>query len=63
MGKTSKQHLLKRAAALIGAEELAVRLGVPGTLLDAWLRGLASMPDRKLLKLADVIEGIGDAEK
>lgn len=52
-----------RAAALIGPEELAVRLGVPGTLLDAWLRGLASMPDRKLLKLADVIESIGDAKK
>lgn len=63
MGKTAKQQLLKRAAALIGEQELALRLGVPSTLLDAWLRGLASMPDRKLLKLADVIEGIGDAKK
>jgi len=63
VGRTTKQHLLKRAAARIGQQELAERLGVPSTLLDAWLRGLASMPDRKLLKLADVIEGIGDAEK
>jgi hypothetical protein len=63
VGKATKQHLLKRAAALIGPEELAMRLGVPGTLLDAWLRGLASMPDRKLLKLADVIEGMGEPKK
>ena len=41
---------------------LAVRLNVPATLLDVWLRGLATMPDRKLLPLADLIDTLGDAK-
>ena len=51
-----KQQLLQRAAKLVGNETLAVRLNVPATLLDAWMRGLATMPDRKLLPLADLLE-------
>jgi hypothetical protein len=41
-----KQRLLREAANLVGKEELAKHLSVPVTLLDAWLRGLATMPDR-----------------
>jgi hypothetical protein len=54
---SNKQRLLRRAAELVGFETLAARLNVPPTLLDAWMGGLATMPDRKLLPLADVLEG------
>lgn len=54
---------LRKAADLIGHDELAIRLGVPPTLLDAWIRGMASMPDRKLLQLADLLENFGRTEK
>ena len=60
MDLTAKQRLLKRAAALIGRDALAARLNVPATLLDVWLRGLATMPDRKLFALADLIDTLGD---
>ena len=63
MVNKARQELLKRAVALIGHDELALVLGVPSTLLDVWLRGLASMPARKVLKLADVLESIGDSKK
>ncbi len=59
MELTTKQRMLKRAAVLVGEEALAARLNVPATLLDIWLRGLATMPDRKLLALADLIETLG----
>ena len=53
---STKQQLLMRAAKLVGSEELAARLNVPDTVLDLWLRGLATMPDRKVLPLADLLE-------
>lgn len=55
MAETTKQGLLRRAAELIGREELAVRLKVPIDVLEAWMNGQATMPDRKLLVLADVL--------
>jgi hypothetical protein len=58
MSGTNKQELLRRAAALIGHESLALRLNVPPSLLQAWIDGQASMPDRKLRKLADVLAEI-----
>jgi len=48
------------AAQRIGREELARRMNVPDTLLTAWMSGHASMPDRKLLLLASLIEELGD---
>jgi hypothetical protein len=51
---------LKRAAVLIGRDALAVKLNVPATLLDVWLRGLATMPDRKLFALADLVDTLGE---
>ena len=50
-----KQTLLKRAADLMGEGELASRLKVPGPLLEAWMSGQATMPDRKLLALAEIL--------
>jgi hypothetical protein len=62
MDLTTKQRMLKRAAMLVGRDALAARLNVPATLLDVWLRGLATMPDRKLLPLADLIDTLSDAK-
>ena len=47
---------------LVGRDALAARLNVPATLLDVWLRGHATMPDRKLFALADLIDTLGDAK-
>ena len=56
MPETAKRQLLRRVSQLFGREELAIRLKVPRALLDAWINGHASMPDRKLLMLADLLE-------
>jgi hypothetical protein len=34
---------------------------VPESLLEAWIGGHASMPDRKLLLLAELLDQLGDA--
>jgi hypothetical protein len=61
---TTKQDLLKRAVALVGSvEELAVVLKSPTHLVEAWIYGHASMPDRKLLQLVDFLERFGRPEK
>jgi hypothetical protein len=49
------------AAQRLGPVELAKRLNVPESLLTAWMSGHASMPDRKLLILADLLDKLGDA--
>jgi hypothetical protein len=63
MDETPQQRILKRAAKLMGEDELARRLGVPRHLLDAWIRGHATMTERKLLLLADELEKFGKPEK
>lgn len=63
MAESTKQRLLKEAAKLLGKDELAAQLRVPQQLLDAWIRGLATMPDRKLLQLADLLDKFGRPEK
>jgi hypothetical protein len=57
---TTKQRLLEYAEERLGRESLAARLKVQEALLAAWIEGRASMPDRKLAPLADVIGGLGD---
>jgi hypothetical protein len=54
--ETTRQLLLKKAAQLFGRTDLAVRLRVPVPLLDAWIAGHGSMPDRKLALLADLLD-------
>jgi hypothetical protein len=63
MSQATKRTLLQRSAKLLGKDELAARLGVPKHLLDVWLRGLATMPDRKLLPLADLLDKLADSKK
>jgi len=47
---------LRIAVARFGHYELAVALRAPPALLDAWIHGQATMPERKLLLLADLLE-------
>jgi hypothetical protein len=56
LAHTTKQKLLKRAADLMGKDELAIRLMVSQELLEDWLNGQATMPDRKLVPLAKVLD-------
>lgn len=56
MPESRKQLLLKSAANLIGQDELALRMKVPGPLLAAWISGHATMPDRKLIALAEILD-------
>ena len=57
----ARRTLLKKAADLIGRDELATRLNVPPHLLEAWINGQATMPDRKLAMLADVLDRLPSA--
>jgi hypothetical protein len=50
------QNMLRRAADLMGEEELALALKVPRHLLQAWMSGHASMPDRKLMLVIDALD-------
>ena len=58
MGASSKQDLLRRAAKLVGPDNLAQALKVPQHLLEAWIDGHATVPARKLVALADYMEEI-----
>jgi hypothetical protein len=49
-------RMLRRAADLMGMEELTIALKVPRSLLEAWMNGQATMPPRKLLMLIDALE-------
>jgi hypothetical protein len=44
----------------MGREELAVALRVPRDLLDAWISGHASTPDRKRVLLTDILDKLAD---
>lgn len=61
--ESKKQALLKKAAAKLGTQALAEGLRVPVPLLEAWINGHASMPDRKFLALADLLDGLSDPPK
>ena len=52
---TNEQRLLLQAANLMGREELANGLQVSESVLESWLAGRTSIPNRHLLNLADVL--------
>lgn len=58
----AKRELLERGAKLLGRDELARRLNMPPTLLEAWLCGTATMPDGKLMDLAQLFDKISREE-
>lgn len=53
--ETNKSDLLRNAASLIGLESLATGLNVSVAVLQTWIDA-GSMPDRKLLALAELLE-------
>jgi hypothetical protein len=56
--ETHQQLLLRKVVKRIGREELAAQLGVPPLLLDEWMSGYATMPVRKLVVLAHVLDKV-----
>jgi DNA-binding transcriptional regulator YdaS (Cro superfamily) len=58
-----KRQLIERASKLVGQEQLARRLNVSPTLLEAWLSGDATLPDGKLMELARVMDKLSREER
>lgn len=56
----TRKRLLALAAERIGKEALSEKLNAPVHLIEAWISGHATMPDRKLMDLARIIEQLGD---
>ena len=46
---------------IYGPEKLSARLRAPATLIQAWISGHATMPDRKLGDLMDVLGEIDNS--
>jgi hypothetical protein len=40
----------------MGTQELAIALKVPGSLVEAWMSGHATMPSRKMTLLIDALD-------
>ena len=51
---------LERALRALGPEELSARLQSPPELIQTWINGHATMPERKFLRLVDVLDDIGE---
>jgi len=49
---------LERALKALGPDELSARLNAPPELIQTWINGHATMPERKFLSLVDVLEEI-----
>ena len=56
MPDTTRQQLLRKGADLLGRVKLAALLDVQASLLEAWMSGHASMPDRQLLALTHILD-------
>ena len=63
VAEETKVRLLREAVKLVGIDEVAQRLRTPANVVDLWTRGLATMPDRKVLALADLLDRFGRPEK
>ena len=55
MAETVKQRLLKEAIKLAGMDAVSKALRAKPDVIDLWLRGLAPIPNRKMLPLADLL--------
>jgi hypothetical protein len=62
VAEPTKVRLLRQAIRLAGVEKVSKQLRVSREMLDLWLRGLAPMPDRKMLPLADLLDRLGSGE-
>ena len=61
MADTTKLALLKVAVRRFGLAAVAAELRVPVDSVDLWSRGMAPMPDHKLLPLIDLLRQINKA--
>lgn len=59
----TKVRLLRQAIRLAGMEKVSKELRASREVLDLWLRGLAPMPDRKMLPLADLLDRLAAEER
>ena len=50
--------MLRKAADLLGRDELANGLKVPVPVLESWMNGTDTIPARKLSALSDLLEEI-----
>lgn len=50
--------MLRKAADLLGKDELATGLKVPVTVLESWMNGQSSIPAHKLSALADLLDEV-----
>lgn len=55
VSQSTKQQVLNKAVELGGLEEVAVALNAPSRLVEAWLRGVAVMPDSHVPLLAEFL--------
>jgi len=46
---------LERALKALGPDDLSERLQVPPELIQTWINGHATMPERKFLRLIDLL--------
>ena len=49
---------LERALNALGPDDLSARLQVPAELIQTWINGHATMPERKFLRLIDLLDEI-----
>ena len=53
--QSTKQQVLNKAVELGGLEDVALALKAPSRLVEAWLRGVAVMPDSHVPLLAEFL--------
>jgi hypothetical protein len=56
-----RQAVLKKALDALGLESVAVRLGCPSQLVEAWTAGQATVPERHFQTLLDTLAGIDES--
>lgn len=56
-----KQAVLKKALGALGPESVAVRLGCPAHVVQAWMTGQATIPERHFQTLLDTLAGIDES--
>ena len=49
---------LEQALKALGPDALSARLTVPPELIQTWINGHATMPERKFMRLVDVLQEI-----
>ena len=54
---------LERALKALGPDELSARLKSPPELIQTWINGHATMPERKFLQLVDVLDSLDSTSR